>query len=401
MWTGFTLRHPLPRRPASYGWVRSLTITPSCPDSIARSRKRSASATSAGDDRRQSRRLGHRCCEHVAPHRKRLVVDRNAIGQQHVEEEGIERRCHAHRVLERLGRAVVHHAHRLAVEDEVAAGHRPHDLGHLGEAGGDVVEVPGEQAHLTTEPVRLHTGAVELPVDLSRPASSRRERSPTSPRRRRPPGSQASVARVEVARGRSRRAPTAHRSAQQRRRRRGHPPSSRRGARHRPGHRQPSRSRSSARRRVRPAAVRPTGCRGATAARRRSPRRAAAPAHPAGGLHPVATQCLDRSQRPIDVEHAQRGDLGGRRRDARHRRPPHTDPAQRRGPDEKGHRRLDLVGRQHAGACRPGVRPSRCVSSSPQRQTRPGRVRRSSTVRVSQLRLRRRCALLSRSRQGE
>ena len=47
VYTGFTLRHDEPRRPASYGRSRSFTITPSCPAAIARSRNRPASPGSA------------------------------------------------------------------------------------------------------------------------------------------------------------------------------------------------------------------------------------------------------------------------------------------------------------------------------------------------------------------
>ena len=96
------------------------------------------------------------------------------IGSVEVEDVEVERGQHlrlvvapesAHRILERLRRAVAADEQRLAVEDHRGQRQRPrlgHDLGH---AVGEVVQVSGEHLNPVTIAMHLDPQAVQFPLD--------------------------------------------------------------------------------------------------------------------------------------------------------------------------------------------------------------------------------------------
>ncbi len=65
MWTGLTLRQVAPRRPASYGASRSLTITPSWPAARVRCRNASRVARVVGDQLVDPQPCRYGACEHA------------------------------------------------------------------------------------------------------------------------------------------------------------------------------------------------------------------------------------------------------------------------------------------------------------------------------------------------
>ena len=157
MWTGLTLRHAPPRRPASYGDVERLHhhALVAGGDRPVEERRRLVGV--GGDDRRQAGARPARPSPGARGARRAARRRRLAAGVQDVEEvrrqpaPAARRRVGAevaHRVLEAPRRALVVDAEHLAVEHEVAAGQPGDERGDRPEAVGDLVEVAGEEADL-------------------------------------------------------------------------------------------------------------------------------------------------------------------------------------------------------------------------------------------------------------
>ena len=172
MWTGFTLRHAPPRRPASYVAARSFTITPSWPLATALVEEPLCFVRVSGDDRGEPSETRNGRREQLPTYRERLGDDGLATDVEDVEEErcepGATARCVGaevtHRVLEASRRAVVEHAEHLTVEHEVTAGQRANEIDDAAEAVGHVVEVAGEEPDVVAASVGLDPRPVELPL---------------------------------------------------------------------------------------------------------------------------------------------------------------------------------------------------------------------------------------------
>ena len=185
MWTGLTLRHAPPRRPASYGRVEVLDHHALVAGGDGAFEEALGLVGVGGDDRREAAVIGHGCGEDLASRRQRLV-DEAGAGVEDVEEERLQavaapgtdaRRVGAevaHRVLEASRGAGVVDAEHLAVEHEIAARQGAHDLDDAAQSIGDVVEVAGVEPNVAGRAVGLDPRAVELPLDRGEPGFGER-----------------------------------------------------------------------------------------------------------------------------------------------------------------------------------------------------------------------------------
>ena len=175
MWTGLTLSHAAPRRPAAYGASSALTTTPSCPAATAASNAACAASASSAITRRIRCASGHDALERRAALGQRRVEQVLAVDVQDVEEQRGERdaaalaRAEARGGdLEGLRPPVVAQRDRLAVEHDRAGRQRAGELDHLRQPRGDVVERARVDRDVVTVAVDLDPRAVELPVDRRR-----------------------------------------------------------------------------------------------------------------------------------------------------------------------------------------------------------------------------------------
>ena len=128
-----------------------------------------------GDDVADAPRRRHPP-ERLEPGTEREVEQVLAIEVQHVEPRRGQAAARpvvaaeaAHGVLEAVGPIVGIEADHLAIEYHRVNRQRRDDLDHAGQPVGHVVEVAREQADVGPLPVRLHAGAVELPLDRAQP----------------------------------------------------------------------------------------------------------------------------------------------------------------------------------------------------------------------------------------
>ena len=242
----------------------------------------------------------------------------------------------AGRDLERMRPPAGLEGDELAVEHGRADGQRQRGRDHLGHAGGDVVQGPGEHAHLGPSPVHLDAGPVQLPLDGRPPPPS-----PWPPRRwwrsrpasagggGRPPGGTGAAPGTPPARAAAATGPRAPRSMKARRTSAGDPGGPGHGLDHHP---------------LQGALAQLAGeqARPGTAARSRWPGRTARPAAAAAPPATRAGQRADPLEGGVDLGDGQ--GRGGRRVGrVPQRRPADPDLALAQLAGEERHRRVDLA----------------------------------------------------------